>query len=65
MTLFLREEVRRPYRAGLTSTSWKVQYEVRKAFKGVPGNFDQNMPSFSDLELLNSWHKKKIPNQAV
>ena len=27
------------------------------ALKGVPGNFSQNMPSFSDVELLNSWPK--------
>ena len=26
-------------------------------FKDVPGNFGQNMPSFSDVELLNSWPK--------
>ena len=24
-------------------------------FKGVPGNFRQNMPSSSEEELLNSW----------
>ena len=32
----------------------KKVFDSSDIFKGVPGNFGQNMPSFSDVELLNS-----------